>query len=349
MNLHSVLALHIVIRMSRYISCANKLFVKRTAHAFLDGIKFEAMQKVNSQLSYTVVSNDSSISVPSNNTSPLVHLSVAQSPSSTCVFQMGPISLDNNNKGTTSDKRHSSFATVFASGIACNAMIYHHSLSVGKEVSSDGNEDSYISDNVQMTIRLAADLQLPVLQAGLFVLSDYKEPLGIVPAHSFINFEVCLPPSIMETHQIISIAEMSINKSSATIAAKIIQSELSSDPILTWCHVNDHLNKNINYAMPCFRDDSEQSHNTIAVSVDVPLVRCQVGAPCHGIPNSSDVGIDLAIVVTFIKVWKPLIEDVLLSGMIVWKNKIVRDRCLLLAMLSSALEKPKCNHVRNVQ
>lgn len=310
-------------------------------------MSFKSLGSVKSHLSHTQSTSNPTIKVPSNQVSPLVYASLTLSPPYHCAIQMlhtttiSSLSPSQDMRfGKDTEEMRSSVVTLFTSGIVGNAMIYHHSLDVE---SVSGSEENNISDNLQMTLRVAGGMEMPVLQAGLFVLAESDEPLGISSSQSFLDFQVQLLPSKKPMHQVINIAEMSINKSSATVAAKIIQSELSGDPVLTWTHIDTHL---CNAATPYLGDNTEQSHNTVAVCINVPLIRLQVGSPSHGVPTAGDVGIDPAIVSTFIKLWKPLIEETLEVGMNVWRNKIVCERRLLLALLTSAMEKSVQTSVR---
>ena len=341
----------------RYISCANRFFTTRTAHLLLEAISFKAIGSVKSHLAQIQPTNlltQASSALPSNQLSPLVHFSLSLSPStygSVQILHTTPVpSLATPTKLASAKKPYkepqtlrSSVVTLYTSGVKCNALIYHHNLLV--ELDSQKEDTKSVPANIQMTLKVAGELQIPVLQAGLYVLTDIgtssmgkSQSLGILPYHSILDFRLQLPSSTTNL-QVINIAELSLNKSSSTIAAKIIQSELSSDPVLTWSQVDAHLNEMSHlYTSQQGRNDSEQSNNTIDVNIQIPSVRLQIGGPPHGIPTSADVCIDPSIVATFVQAWKPLIEDLVKASKTLWRNKIMRDRQLLLALLTGAME-----------
>jgi hypothetical protein len=316
--------------LNKYVSLVDKFFTTRTPHGFLDVITFDSLGAVKSHLSQI---NPLTQSIPSDNFSPLIHFSMSLSPSTygSVLFLHSvplPVSILNHRKSRI---MRSSVVALYASGISCNALAYHHS------VISDGNSSKSNNGNIQMTLKLAGNLQVPVLQGGLYILIDKVSSPGISPAQSLLDFMMQLP-SDNSNLSAVGIAELSLNKLSSTITGKINQSELSTNPILTWTQVGSHFSEHFEPSVK--DDDSELSHNSIAININVPSIRLQVGGPAHGIPAANDVCIDPAIVVTFVKEWKPLVEDVIASARQLWTNKIVRDRCLLLALITSAMKIP---------
>ena len=224
----------------------------------------------------------------------------------------------------------------------CNALIYHNTCNVDLREEIEPMEGGETSANIQMMLKVAGELQLPVLQAGLFAISmcpnsDKEEaPIGISPVNSFLDFHMESPPSTNWIGKVSNVAELSMNKSIANITAKIIQSELSSNPVLMWSDVNQGI-ANIDGGDGGDRD-SEQSHNSIAVNICVPSVRLQLGGPKCGIPTPQDLCIDMSLVFAIVEVWKPLIENIIKSAKIFWRNKIIRDRQLVLSLLTAAME-----------
>lgn len=325
--------------LRRYISCVNKFFATRTAHGILEAISFESLGAVKSHLSQISPLKQS---ILSNQSSPLVHFTLLSNPSSYGTIHLlhsTPIpSLFSPQKLSKSSQIiRSSVVTVHTSGIKCNALIYHHNVKLEKQLTET---DSLTSGSIQMTLKVAGDVQIPVLQAGLYVLTETSlrsdASYGLLPSHSVLDFTMEVPT---DSHlKAINIAEVTLNKLSANVTAKIIQSELSTDPILTWPHVDSHLRKKMADDSLNEISDSELSNNAIAVNINVPSVRLQIGGPSRGIPTVNDVCIDPAIIVTFVRVWKPLIEHVINSGRSLWRNKIMRDRRLLLALITSAME-----------
>ena len=309
--------------------------MSRTAHSFLESISFESLGAVKSHLAQISPLKQS---IPSNQSSPLVHFSLSLNPYSYGTIQLlhsTPIpSLFSSHK--SSQVTRSSFVTIHTSGIKCNALFYHHNVTLQKQIDND-----FTSGSIQMTLKIAGDLQVPVLQAGLYILTESSlhsgSSFGLLPSHSLLDFAVELPAS-NSSLEVVNIAELTFSKVSTMITAKIIQSELSTDPILTWFHVDDHLQKKSLDDAVQKGGDSELSHNAVAININVPSVRLQIGGSSHGIPNVNDVCIDPAIIATYVRAWKPLIETVVDNIRKLWRNKVVHDRQLLLKLITCSIQ-----------
>ncbi len=322
-------------------------FTTRSAHLLLETLSLEGLGSVESHLKKIMKTSPSSI--PSSITSPLAHLSVTMDTSSygtiqilqTCKVLRSPGLVG----GTPTDsnyKYRSSVLCLYTSGFQGNALLHHNSIEVN-------NCDDTMPTSLQMTLKLAAKFCLPVLQAGLFAINisskgeEGTTPGGITPNYSFLDFAV-EPSSVFannnnKTITITNIGELSMNKLLLTTAAKFIQSEFSSSPILMWSDV--YAGNNTPSQNPVESTDegeSELSNNSLVINMSFPSVRLQLGGPKHGIPSANQLCIDSSWIYGLVEIWKPLIEDLVMVIKKAWRNKITRDRQLLMSLITAAMD-----------
>ena len=262
---------------------------------------------------------------------PLFHFSVKMSPASNIALQMLNATTMSKTKNTDSKDARCSVFTLYASGINCNSLIYHE-----KCWSNEGNDTC---GTLQVSYKVVGEAQVPVLQPCFFIHGDSKE-VGIPPSKSLLNLKIVSLPTGSFSPRIINVFEGSLHQLSITVAAKIIESEKLMDHILTWDHVETHYN----FASIHHKNDLKSSNN-LALQIKIPLIKVQVGQPSHGLPSEDNIFVDPAIFATYIKVWKPLIEEVVVSSMDVWRNKINHEQHLFLLLLKSAMEMPMKNKV----
>ena len=322
----------------RYIECAGKFFGSRSAHFLLEGVALEGLGSVESHLkkAKTTTPTVTTPTIPSSPLAPLAHLSISMDPSAHGSIQLlqmnkitGPISGGLEGAESVEYDYRRSVLCLYTTGFQGNALIHHNNV----KVYSAGD-----ADNLQMTLKIAGKFCLPVLQAGLFSINYGLEkgetPVGITSNYSFLDFTV-EPSANSKDVSLTNIAELSMNKFVMTTAAKIIQSEFSSKPILTWADIpdgatppRDHGNKR----------DSEQTNNSLAVSISVPSVRLQLGGPKHGIPSDNDLCVDLSLLYGLVEAWRPLVENTVTSAKSCWRDKIRRDRLLLMCLVTAAMD-----------
>ncbi len=326
--------------LHRYIECAGKFFGSRSAHFLLEGVALEGLGSVESHLkkaktSFETMSTVTTPTIPSSPLAPLAHLSISMDPSAHGSIQFlqmskitGPHSEGLEGAEPVGYDYRRSLLCLYTTGFQGNALIHHNNVKV---YSAD-------ADNLQMTLKIAGKFCLPVLQAGLFSVNygpgKGEAPVGITSNYSFLDFTI-EPSSASKDVTLTNIAELSMNKFVMTTAAKIIQSEFSSKPILTWADVpdvatppRDHGNKR----------DSEQTNNSLAVSISVPSVRLQLGGPKHGVPNDNDLCTDLSLLYGLVEAWRPLVENTVTSAKSCWRDKIRRDRLLLMCLVTAAMD-----------
>ena len=229
----------------------------------------------------------------------------------------------------------SSVLCLYTTGFQGNALVHHNSI----KVNLDNSEE-----NLQMTLKVAGKFCLPVLQSGLFSINfspkgeERRAPSGISPNYSFLDFTI--QPSILQGGQTVSItnvAELSMNRFLLTTAAKIIQSEYSSTPILLWSDIHDDSDTPIRETEDN-EDQSEQTNNSLVINMSVPSVRLQLGGPKHGIPSTEELCVDSSLIYGLVEAWRPLIESLVVSVKGFWRNKIIRDRQLMLSLITAAME-----------
>lgn len=315
--------------------------------------------------------------IPSSTDSPLAHLFVSMEPSahgSIQIVQTSNIvnpckhktSPQVNPKGEPSESRsddtdRTSLVCLYTSGLQGNALVHHNSIIVRPSNSVEKD-----SSNLQMTLKVAGKFCLPVFQAGMFAINmssrgeEGKVPNGITRNYSFLDFSI-EPSSVMDrkscTVSVTNVAELSMNKFQLTTAAKIIQSEFSSSPILMWADIPTDTSTNTNTTTtPTKKDatkekddrDSEQTNNSMLINISVPSVRLQMAGPRHGVPTYNELCVDVSQLYALVEAWKPLVELLIDTVKVFWRNKIKRDRQLLLSLITSAMDttyrKKVCMH-----
>ena len=317
----------------------------------LEILSLEGLGSVESHLKKI---KNTSLAIPSSMTSPLAHLSVTMDTSSygsiqilqMCKVLRSPGLMGSEGMAPDSSYNYrSSLVCLYTSGFQGNALIHHNSNEVNLDTS---NEDS-ISTNLQMTLKLAGRFCLPVLQAGLFAINFSAKgdkrtpPRGITPNYSFLDFTV-EPSSVLNKNQSVSITnigELSMNKLLLTTTAKIIQSEFSSSPILMWSDIGvdkDMPPPDKESADASDQRNSEQTNNSLVIHMSVPSVRLQLSGPKHGIPSAHELCIDSSWLFGLIEIWKPLIEDFVQTVKRFWRNKITRDRQLIMSLITAAMD-----------
>ena len=237
-----------------------------------------------------------------------------------------------------------SLVCLYTAGLQGNALIHHQST----KVSATCCEISEDAANIQTTLKLAGKFCLPVLQAGLFAISNYPQsmkgeaPSGIGSNYSFLDFyvEPSKPPDKNSPPVLITnVAELSMNKFLLTTAAKIIQHELSNNPILMWSDICDSVEtppKGVSEEGD--QRNSELSNNSLVVNMSVPSVRLQLCGPKRGIPSCRELCVDSSLIFALVEVWKPLIEGLVGSVKEFWRNKLTRDRRLILTLVTAAMD-----------
>lgn len=353
----SDLGIHYLYMCIRYIDCADLYFTTRSPHLLLEAVTLDGLTSIQSLVKKIKKTSKTSPPIPSSSTSPLAHLFVSMEPSSHGSIQIVQTSnvLNSTHKHRNSPPVHSkvecsdnyrtSLVCLYTSGLQGNALVHHNSIIV-----SPSNNGEKCSSNLQMTLKMAGKFCLPVLQAGMFAINmsprgeEGKVPSGITRNYSFLDF-IIEPSSILDdkksrTVSVTNVAELSMNKFQLTTAAKIVQSEFSSSPILMW---TDIPTDSSNTATPTQGDDkderdSEQSNNSILINISVPSVRLQMAGPRHGIPTHNELCVDVSQLYALVEAWKPPVEQLIDVVKVFWRNKIKRDRQLLLSLITSAMD-----------
>lgn len=264
----------------RYISRMDAFFSTRSVHSLLDVISLESLRVISDHLS-KIQSQKRRLSSLNSIDSPLVHLSVHMDPSACGIIQLlqsASIPGSSMKKGNVQspfkfDASKHSLASFYASGIQCDVLICRNLSRV------PSSQDDILTENNQTTLKLSSNLFLPVFQAGLFTFlnhdqqaSSHTEQSKTKIFTSLLNFHLENPSSIPDTFIPVNILEACLHKSFASVTAKIIQSEFSSDPVLTWDHIHAHdVNQSVTQrqVLSDVIDRSELSSNSIALNMKV--------------------------------------------------------------------------------
>lgn len=317
----------------------NKFFCSRTCHAYLDAVSFDSLRTVSSQLSKTL----SNSAVPPKSTpSPLLHISVSMSPAAYAALQIiqftsmplmsvqgkekpfGPFAQKRKN-----DKRNVPLLTVYAKGIQCSGLVHHDTT----HVTSDAPEEA---TSKHTELKVSSVIDIPILQAALFAIIDSpeKKPLSSLDPRSLIWFNLSFPVCDSGRNlQAVQVLEVGLRDSALSLAAKVQQSELCSNTVLTWDDIHQHTPN----TSPV-QTQSERSDNTISVNIKLPYFCVQFSSPTKAIPSGEALLTDPSIVTEIAIAWKIPIANVTSAVKSVLRNKLIRDRKLLFSLLNSGLE-----------
>ena len=173
---------------------------------------------------------------------PLVHLSVHMNPNAFANIQLIQSALSESLTRKTKaeficgfDASNHSLANIYASEMQCDVLICRKLSEVSMPVGGDSTESN------QTTIKVSCNMFLPVLQIGLFTrlncnqqISSCMKKSSAPMSRSVFRFNLQHPSSNSDAFESKNIFQTSVNKACISVTAKFVQSDTSSDAVLSW-------------------------------------------------------------------------------------------------------------------
>ena len=205
-------------------------------------MSFDSIDTVSGQLSKAF---SNATATPKPPSSPLLHVSVSMSPAVYAALQiiqftsMSSASVQQKDKPLgqkhrQNDKRNIPLLTVYAKGMQCSGLVYH-----------DHNHITTEEATCKHTVfKMSSIVEIPILQAALFAIVDSPQKKPVTPVtdpHSLICFNLSFPSCEPgRSFQAVHILELGLRDSSLSLTAKVQQSELCSNTVLTWTDIHNH-------------------------------------------------------------------------------------------------------------
>ncbi len=339
-------------------------FKDRSVISILHWAGFSSMSSVTDCLE-GLIPNPSLPSVSTTPNSPLLRLHLSMSQSSFVAVQflqsvssisvMPPSILSSEAGELNTILPHHSLFTLYVSGFNGNVLI----LSSLQHQSQDGSgqeEEGSLHSQQTKSIKVSAQVKCPVVQANLSVLLNRGEQVvqlpGLVPVQQQLDFNLKLPAQaamegsthgvsagvgVMSSRRLLlcDLLEAGIKDVVVSFAAHIVQSTVRPDPILTW----DSLEAPMRWEDALSQKVKEETaHHLLYADISIPVVWCQLASPQCGLPDPSSSGVDLLILHDAIVAWRPFVETLKVRISSLLSSKTSRDKRVLLALISNALE-----------
>ena len=353
-------------------SSINDFFSHRSATSILSMLAHDGRTAVGDHLA-TLLKEKSFQELPTPK-HPLLHLTVTMAPAAFAAIQLLQVprklpfvsaepDKPTSTRPSTYLKQiapHSSLLTIYTEGINCDVLL--HTASVIQLTSHNKNNALEETEQDQQnqgrtkldSFKISADLKCPVIQLAVCALvqgsskTEHTLP-GLSQAQTQLNFHLHPLQSVEADKSsdggiVCNLLEAGLREATATCVAEIIHSELSEEMILSWTNVQGH-----NLSDPLLRpksEDCEKKNNQLVIKVSLPLFWSQIAAPYTGLANPSTGGLDVLVLMEAIEAWQVGVEHLVATVKGVIDAKTLRDRKVLLALISNAARMPVHTMVR---
>ena len=246
-------------------------------HSFLDVISLQTLAVVTSKYEANVQSREKHINSLNSTDIPLVHLSLRMDPNAIAIVQLlqctVPQTLTRKRKAefaSRSDIPSHSLGNLSASRVQGNVLIYHDRSRIPT------SEENYSAERNQTIIKVSCSVFLPVLQTGLFTWlnhnqqdSSFMKQSRASTSPSVLNFHLENPSYNCDTLNSKNIIEASVNGACISVTARILQSEVDTDPVLSWDSIDVLQNTFKDLISSDDVERSEVSKNSVMFNVKV--------------------------------------------------------------------------------
>ena len=230
----------------------------------------------------------------------------------------------------TSITPRNSLLTLYMSGLTCDTLLQTSSVREDENTKVKGEQKRKVTVS---SVKISTKIMCPVMEFDLSALvgaEEYSSNLpGFVPAQKQLHFNMTLP-SDGNSFVSCDLFEAGIKDVSVSLAASIVQSELSEDAVFTWEGMQSAASRNN------LISDQHTRTNQLTVTLSFPVIWSEFAAPQCGLPQTSTSGMDLFIFHDLITAWQTPIQDLKEAATAIFRAKSYRDKDVLLTLLSNA-------------